>query len=136
MSLMKVFDTGESALSANRMWLELIANNMANAQTTRTPEGGPYRRKLPIFSEILDQEMGGNAIGVQVSGVVPDRAPMQRLYKPGHPDADKDGFVLMPNVNVVTEMVDMITVQRSYDANVTVVSAIKNMANKAMEIGR
>ena len=135
MGLMKVFDTGESALSANRMWLELVANNMANAQTTRTPEGGPYRRKLPVFSQVLDEEMG-MATGVQVTGVVSDKAPMQRVYKPGHPDADKTGFVLMPNVNVVSEMVDMITIQRSYDANVTMLSAVKNMANKSLDIGR
>ncbi len=135
MSLMKVFGTGESALSANRFWLELVANNMANAQTTRTPEGGPYRRKLPVFSQVLDQELGTNG-GVQVTGVVADRAPLQRVYKPGHPDADKNGFVLMPNVNVVTEMVDMISIQRSYDANVTMLSAVKNMTNKSLEIGR
>ncbi len=135
MSLLKVFDTGESALAANRFWLELVANNMANAQTTRTPEGGPYKRKLPVFSQILDEEMGV-ATGVQVTGVVPDKAPLQRVYKPGHPDADPDGFVLMPNVNVVSEMVDMISIQRSYDANVTMLSAVKNMTNKSLEIGR
>ncbi|MBM3268376.1 MAG: flagellar basal body rod protein FlgC [Candidatus Sericytochromatia bacterium] len=133
--MLKVFDTGESALAANRFWLELVANNMANAQTTRTPEGGPYRRKLPVFSQILDQELGV-ATGVQVTGVVPDQRPLQKTYKPGHPDADRDGFVLMPNVNVVTEMVDMISIQRSYDANVTMLSAVKNMTNKSLEIGR
>jgi flagellar basal-body rod protein FlgC len=135
MGLMKVFHTGESALAANRFWLELVANNMANAQTTRTPEGGPYRRKLPVFSQILDAAMG-MANGVQITGIVPDEAPLQRVYKPGHPDADDKGFVLMPNVNIVSEMVDMIGIQRSYDANVTMLSAVKNMANKSMEIGR
>ena len=132
MSLMNVFGTGESALAANRQWLEVIAGNLANAQTTRTPDGGPYRRKVPLFSEVLDQEMSG----VRVSGIEEDKAPFQRVYKPGHPDADKDGFVNMPNVNVVTEMVDMIGVQRSYDANVTVIQAIKSMANKSLDIGR
>lgn len=135
MGLMDVFKTGESALAANRFWLELIANNMANAQTTRTPEGGPYRRKLPLFSQLLDSEIGIPA-GVQVTGVTFDVAPLQRVYKPGHPDADGNGFVLMPNVNIVSEMVDMITVQRSYDANVTALTAVKSMANKALEIGR
>ncbi|MEB3238065.1 MAG: flagellar basal body rod protein FlgC [Candidatus Sericytochromatia bacterium] len=132
MSLMNVFNTGESALAANRMWLEVIAGNLANAQTTRTDEGGPYRRKVPLFSEVLDAEMQG----VRVSAIEQDQSPLQRVYKPGHPDADKDGFVSMPNVNVVTEMVDMIGVQRSYDANVTVMQAIKSMANKSMDIGR
>ncbi|MBM3258924.1 MAG: flagellar basal body rod protein FlgC [Candidatus Sericytochromatia bacterium] len=132
MSLMNVFNTGESALAANRMWLEVIAGNLANAQTTRTEEGGPYRRKVPLFSEVLDAEIQG----VRVSAIEQDQSPLQRVYKPGHPDADKDGFVSMPNVNVVTEMVDMIGVQRSYDANVTVMQAIKSMANKSMDIGR
>jgi flagellar basal-body rod protein FlgC len=132
MSLMNVFNTGESALAANRMWLEVIAGNLANAQTTRTEEGGPYRRKVPLFSEVLDAEIQG----VRVSAIERDQSPLQRVYKPGHPDADKDGFVSMPNVNVVTEMVDMIGVQRSYDANVTVMQAIKSMANKSMDIGR
>ncbi|MEB3298631.1 MAG: flagellar basal body rod protein FlgC [Candidatus Sericytochromatia bacterium] len=132
MSLMNVFNTGESALAANRMWLEVIAGNLANAQTTRTEEGGPYRRKVPLFSEVLEAEMQG----VRVSAIEQDRSPFQKVYKPGHPDADKDGFVNMPNVNVVTEMVDMIGVQRSYDANVTVMQAIKSMTNKAMDIGR
>ncbi|MBI6546422.1 MAG: flagellar basal body rod protein FlgC [Cyanobacteria bacterium NC_groundwater_1444_Ag_S-0.65um_54_12] len=135
MSIERVFDIGGSALSANRLWLELIANNMANAQTTRTPEGGPYRRKLPVFTEILDQELG-IAAGVQVNGILPDQRPFQKVYRPGHPDADKNGFVLMPDINIVTEMVDMIAVQRSYDANVTLLGAVKSMTNKSMEIGR
>lgn len=131
----KVWDVAGSALSANRMWMELVANNMANAQTTRTPEGGPYQRKLPVFAEILGAETGEPA-GVAINGVTTDKSPLQRVYKPGHPDADANGFVLMPNVNVVTEMVDMISIQRGYDANVTVLSAVKAMGSKALEIGR
>lgn len=135
MGIGKVWDVAGSALSANRLWMELVANNMANAQTTRTPEGGPYRRKLPVFAEILEEETG-EPTGVRIGGIATSQAPLQRVYKPGHPDADAAGFVLMPNVNVVTEMVDMISIQRAYDANVTVLGAIKAMSSKALEIGR
>ncbi|MEB3187215.1 MAG: flagellar basal body rod protein FlgC [bacterium] len=135
MSLQDVFKTGASALSANRFWLETIANNMANSSTTRTAEGGPYQRQSPLFQELLDSETG-QGHGVEVTGVVRDSSPGELIYKPGHPDADANGFVRMPNVNVVTEMVDMISVQRAYDASVTTVQAAKNMINKSLEIGR
>jgi len=134
-SLYDVFNTGASAMTANRFWLEAIANNMANANVTRTPEGGPYKRQMPVFQQILDEETGAGK-GVQVVGTVRDSSEGQLVYKPGHPDADANGFVRMPNVNVVTEMVDMISVQRSYDANVSAVNAAKNMHQKALEIGR
>lgn len=135
MGLDSVFDTGASALSANRFWLETIANNLANANATRTPQGGPYQRQMPVFQQMLDQETG-MAQGVEAVGTVRDTHPGELVYKPGHPDADANGFVRMPNVNVVNEMVDMITVQRSYDSNVTVVNAAKNMQTKALDIGR
>lgn len=134
MSLYSVFDTGASALTANRFWLETIANNMANANVTHTPQGGPYQRQMPIFQQMVDQETGAH--GVEVAGTVRDSSPGQLVYKPGHPDADANGFVRMPNVNIVTEMVDMITVQRSYDSNVSVINAAKNMHTKALEIGK
>lgn len=135
MGLYNVFDIGASALTANRFWLETIANNMANASATRTPEGGPYKRKMPTFQSVLD-EMTGMGGGVHVTGTNQDQTPGPLIYKPGHPDADPNGFVRMPNVNVVTEMVDMITVSRSYDANVTIINAAKNMHQKSLEIGR
>lgn len=135
MSLQNVFDTGASALTANRFWLEMIASNMANSSTTRTPQGGPYQRQMPVFQQLLDEETGFGK-GVQVVGTLRDSSQGQLVYKPGHPDADTNGFVRMPNVNVVTEMVDMITVQRSYDSNISVVNAAKNMHTKAMDIGR
>ncbi len=135
MGMMSVFDVGGSALTADRMWLEIIANNLANSQTTQTPEGGPYRRRVPVFSEILDQHTGQPA-GVEMTGIAYDQSPFQRRYDPGNPAADKNGFVLMPNVNPVNEMVDLITVERTYDANTSVISALKNMSNKAMDIGK
>ena len=135
MSLYNVFDTGASALTADRFWLETIANNMANVDTTRTPQGGPYQREMPVFQELLDKETG-LAKGVEVVGTVKDTKPGPLVYDPGHPDADANGFVRMPNVNVVTEMVDMITVQRTYDANISVVNAAKNMQSKVLDIGK
>lgn len=131
MSLFNAIDTSATALSANRLWLEVIANNLANASTTRTPDGGPYRREVPVFQSMVD-----NILGVQVSSVAKDQTPFEKVYRPGHPDADAQGFVMMPNVNVVTEMVDMIAANRAYEANVTVTNAAKAMNTKALEIGR
>ena len=135
MTLGKVLDISATAMTANRFWLERISNNMANATTTRTAEGGPYAREIPVFQEILDQETGTPS-GVQATGVMKDDSPFPRVYNPGHPDADADGFVTMPNVNVINEMVDMIAASRTYEANITVSNAAKNMMNKALEIGR
>ena len=135
MSLGKIFDISASAMTANRFWLERISNNMANASTTRTAEGGPYQREMPIFQQILDQETGGPQ-GVQATGITKDTTPFPVVYNPGHPDADAQGFVRMPNVNVIDEMVDMIAASRSFEASITVSNAAKNMMNKAIEIGR
>lgn len=135
MSIYNVFDTSASALTANRFWLEAISNNMANSAATRTPEGGPYQRQVPVFQTLLD-EATGQLKGVQVTGTHKDQTPGPLVYKPGHPDADANGFVRMPNVNVVTEMVDMIAVSRAYDSNVTIANAAKNMHQKSLEIGR
>ncbi len=135
MSIYSVFDVSASALTANRFWLEAISNNMANSSATRTPEGGPYQRQMPVFQTMLD-EATGQLKGVQVVGTHKDAAPGPLVYKPGHPDADPSGFVRMPNVNVVSEMVDMIAVSRAYDSNVTIANAAKNMHQKSLEIGR
>lgn len=135
MSLGNVLDISASAMTANRFWLERISNNLANATTTRTAEGGAYRREIPVFQEILDQETG-TPMGVQATGVVKDPSTQPRVYNPGHPDADAQGFVTMPNVNVVSEMVDMIAASRTYEANITVSTAAKQMMNKAIDIGR
>jgi flagellar basal-body rod protein FlgC len=135
MSLGNIFDITASAMTANRFWLERISNNMANATTTRTAAGGPYQREVPVFQQILDAETQA-PMGVQATGVVKDQSAFPRVYNPGHPDADAQGFVTMPNVNVINEMVDMIAAQRNFEANITVSSAVKNMMNKAIEIGR
>lgn len=137
-------DASASGMTAERLRMDVISNNIANVNTTRTEEGGPYRRQVPIFqsrsgqnsfSQILSQQMDTGS-GVRVTGIVKDNSPTRRVYDPSHPDANKEGYVEMPNVNIVAEMVDMITATRAYEANVTSVNAAKNMAMKALEIGR
>jgi len=141
-------DVSASGLTAERLRLELIANNIANAETTRTAEGGPYRRQVPVFqprsrgafAAFLDAYRSGSAHGpgdgVRVVGVVRDQSPPRMRYDPSHPDADDEGYVAMPNVDVVTEMVDLVSASRAYEANVSAIEAAKRMALRALEIGR
>ena len=127
-----------SGLSAQRRRLDIIANNIANANTTRTPDGGPYRRQQVLFTPHLE-EMGGGVTrpaGVELPETVIDPSPPRSVYDPGHPDADPRGYVMMPNVNPVREMVDMIAATRAYEANATAMGAAKSMALKALEIGK
>ncbi|MEB3330133.1 MAG: flagellar basal body rod protein FlgC [Candidatus Sericytochromatia bacterium] len=137
-TLSSILDITATSMAANRFWLERISNNLANVNTTRGPDGQPYRRELPIFAELVNRELGieGEPGGVEATGVVKDNTPFPRVYNPGHPHADAQGFVSMPNVNVVTEMVDMITASRSYEAAITVSTSAKTMASKAIEIGK
>lgn len=138
MTLANILDISASAMTANRFWLERISNNLANANTTQGADGGPYRREVPVFSEILSNEFGAGTqpMGVQATGVVKDNSAFPQVYNPGHPHANAQGFVSMPNVNVVNEMVDMIAASRTFEANITVSSAAKNMMSKAIEIGK
>jgi flagellar basal-body rod protein FlgC len=144
-NFLNALDISSSGLSSQRTRMNLIAMNLSHMQTTRTPEGGPYRRKAPIFDtqplfqgfrgrlrDSLDRELED----VQVNEVVQDRRDFKMVFDPSHPDADEFGYVLMPNVNVVEEMVDMISAKRGYEANVTAVKASKDMALKALEILR
>ena len=141
-SSMRVSATG---LEAQMKRMNTISSNIANAETTRTEEGTPYRREDPIFaaetdrenfSEVLDNAMDENVQGVRVVDIARDEKPPKMVYDPNHPDANADGYVAMPNVNVVEEMANMISAQRSYEANVTSMNAAKSMAQKALEIGR
>ncbi len=145
---MNFFDsmqTSASGLSAQRLRMNLTSNNLANTNTTRTEQGGPYQRKEPVFAatpvqgtfgEMLNAEMGGSPTEVNVVNVVNDaREPLMK-YDPLHPDANSQGFVSMPNINMMEEMVNMMTASRSYEANVTAISTSKNMVLKALEIGR
>lgn len=126
---MGTFDISASGLVAQRFRLDAIASNLANAETTRTPDGGPYVRKQVIFE-------AGTDPGVQAVSAVPDNRPARSVHLPGHPDADAQGNVQMPNVNTVEEMVDLVAATRSYEANVTALNASKGMVKKALEIGR
>jgi len=128
-------DISASGLFAQRQRLDVIANNIANAGTTRTPEGGPYRRKEVLFKTHLTEQEGELA-GVEVAGVAEDGNPPNMVYDPGHPDAGPDGMVAMPNVNPVQEMVDMISATRAYEANVQAINSARSMGSKALEIGR
>lgn len=136
------FRVSASGLAAQRLRLNLIAENVANAQTTRTREGGPYQRRDPIFSAkpfdetLTDEITAAGSTGVTVDRIEADRAPPRMQYDPSHPDANPDGFVAMPNIDVVTEMVNMMSASRSYESNVAVLNATKAMALKALEIGR
>jgi flagellar basal-body rod protein FlgC len=141
-SSMKVSASG---LDAQMRRMNTISSNIANAETTRAEGGGPYKRKDPVFAaqteresfgEVLQNAMDENVQGVQVTEVHEDQRPPRMVYNPGHPDANPEGYVAMPNVNTVEEMANMISAQRSYEANVTAMNAAKAMANKALEIGR
>ena len=147
MSMFGGLEISASGLTAERMRMDVTAENLANAQTTRGANGQPYRRKEVILQEAstsfgatLSNVMGGGPTagngGVQVAGVVEDQTPLKRIYDPGHPDADAQGYVSMPNVNPVTEMVDLISASRAYEANVTAMQAAKTMFSRTLEILR
>ncbi|MGC8972022.1 MAG: flagellar basal body rod protein FlgC [bacterium] len=133
MSLLDIMEISASGLTAQRLRLDIIASNLANVETTRTDNGMPYRRKVPIFRELLDH-FSGTPKGVEVIGIVEDNSPFRMVYDPGHPDANREGYVLYPNVNPVIEMADMISATRSYEANLALVNASKNMFIKSLEI--
>lgn len=137
MRFFRAMDINSSALGAQRLRLDLVAANIANANTTRTPEGGPYRRKVPIFAEDLQEAMGSEALsGVRVLAVTEDQEPFRQVYDPSHPDANADGYVLYPNVNIVNEMVNLMEAGRAYEANVTAFNASKEIFKAALSIGK
>lgn len=151
MGLFNGFNVSASALTAQRLRMDVISSNVANAETTRgqyvNGEWVPYRRKMVIM-----EPMGGNSFqsqlnhllgkgsqsaeGVKVTRIVEDSTPFKRVYNPFHPDADQEGYVRLPNVDMLKEMVDMVSASRAYEANVTALNATKSMIMKAMEIGR
>lgn len=144
MGIFTAIDASASGLTAERLRMDVISNNIANANTTRTATGGAYRRQMvvfqprasqPSFLQTLNKQLSGGE-GVRVAGIKQDNAPLRKMYDPSHPDANTEGYVEMPNVQIVSEMVDMISATRAYEANVTAVNAAKSMALKALEIGR
>jgi len=150
MSFFNSFNTSASALTANRVRMDVIAQNVANASTTRTADGGPYRRKTVLFEEIRDP-MGFSSIferslnsanrtqgqgnGVRVARIVEDHRPGFLVHDPTHPDANEDGYVRMPNVNIVEEMVNMISASRTYEANITAMTSFRGMVQRTLDIG-
>jgi len=146
------FDISSSALTANRLRMDVISSNIANAETTRgsivNGEFVPYKRKLvvvepnqPSFSSVLNQTIGGigrakQMKGVHVTKIIEDSSPTKLVYNPTHPDANAEGYVNMPNVDIAKEMVDMLAATRAYEANVTALNATKSMFVKALEIGK
>lgn len=152
MTLFNALAVSATGMTSNRLWIDLIANNISNVNSV-AKNGDPYRRKVPVFLEMLrevnpevesemaafdfgnepSKEMGG---GVQTYRVVRDKSDFKQVYEPGNPNADKMGFVKKPNVEVINEMVDMIAANRAYDASVQTANAAKAMVNKALEIGK
>lgn len=143
MDFLNALHISTSGLTVQRARMNVISTNLANMYTTRTATGGPYRRQLVVleskpvedFESILRSE-AESLCGVTVAGIVEDLTSFRRMYSPGHPDADKDGYVYMPNIDVITEMTDMMLARRSYEANVTAIGSTKAMLLKALEIGR
>jgi flagellar basal-body rod protein FlgC len=134
-----------SGMTANRMRMNTISSNIANINTTRTPEGGPYRRKDVVFESIPDGKSFGEVLmsqpernmqRVQVTDIAEDRRAPLMKYEPNHPDANEDGYVAYPNINLMEEMANMISASRAYEANVSAMNATKDMAMTALEIGR
>lgn len=145
MGIFRSIDTSASGLTAERLRMDVISNNIANVNTTRSEDGGPFRRELVVFQarrpagrwpfqeKQMPQKIG---TGVRAVSIMKDAAPFKLEYNPSHPDADKDGYVRLPNVDIVHEMVDMITATRAYEANVTCINSAKDMISSALNIGR
>lgn len=141
MSLFSAISVGASGMAAQRQRAELLVENLANAETTRTPDGGPYRRKDAVFessdvaspfASVFDTQIHGS--GVTVSSIVTDTSAPQRRYMPGHPDADADGYVAFPNISPAEDMVDLMSAARGYEANVAAISAVKDMIQRSLDL--
>ena len=145
MDFLTALKISSSGLSAQRMRMDVISSNLANVNTTQTPEGGPYRRRDVVFAsqpvaesfeEVLSSELETKLQKVEVVDVAIDPRPAKMIYDPSHPDANATGYVGMPDINVIEEMVNILSATRSYEANVAVINATKSMATKTLEIGR
>ena len=139
MSIFTAMNISASGLTAERLRMDVISANITNANTTRTEEGGAYRRKVAVFQEQLTQASQANKKklgGIQAVAIVDDPSDMKMEYDPTHPDADENGYVEKPNVDILSETIDMMVATRSYEAQVTTLNATKSMYTKALEIGR
>lgn len=146
MSFLSSFDISASGLTAERQRLDIASENIANSNTTRTESGGPYRRKMVVLQEVPSTSFRSkfNSLlnrtaskgGVRVTEIVEDQRDLQPVYNPDHPDANEEGYVMMPNVDLVKETVDGMSATRSYEANITAFNAMKLMAQRAIDIGK
>ena len=146
MGMFDALNVSATGLTAERLRMDVTAENLANAQTTRGADGQPYRRKEVVLQEragsgtfgaaLQSAISGGRPGGVEAAAIVQDATPLKQVYDPGHPDADADGYVQMPNVDPVAEMVDLISAQRAYEANVTAMQAAKQMFSKTLDLLR
>ena len=139
MDIFTSMDISASALKSQRIRLNTISSNLANVETTSTPEGGPYKKKSVYFQTKpmpFKEQLDNSMQGVEVTKIIEDTTEPRKIYDPSHPDAAEDGYVAMPNISVLKEMVDMMSATRAYEANTTVIKSAKRMALKALEIGR
>lgn len=138
MNAFRILDIASSGMAAERKRLEVVATNIANVETLRTPEGGPYRRREVVFEALLDEYARDNERLplVKIDEVRLDPSEFKRVLMPGHPDADAEGYVRMPNVELMTEMVDLMSAMRSYEANMRTVRAFKSMVEASLAVGR
>jgi flagellar basal-body rod protein FlgC len=146
--MLEILKTAGSALTAQRLRMDVISSNLANSEATSTPEGGPYTRERVVFGPVLRDSLsklsssadsianGAMNGGVEVKAIVQDDEAPRMVFDPTHPDANEDGFVAYPNVDMITEMTDMLSASRSYEANITIVNVAKSMAQRALDIGR
>ncbi|WP_434798856.1 flagellar basal body rod protein FlgC [Terrisporobacter vanillatitrophus] len=134
MSVFSGMRISASGLSAERMRMDVISSNIANVKTTRTEDGDAYKRKIATFEENYDEKLG--MLGVKTTSIEDDNSPMNRVYEPSHPDADEEGYVEYPNVDLLVEMTDLISASRAYESNIDTLNAQKNMISKALEIGK
>ena len=134
MSVFSGMRISASGLSAERLRMDVISSNVANARTTRTEDGGAYVRKVASFQENYDEKLG--MLGVKAVAIEEDKSPLRREYEPNNPDADAEGYVEYPNVDLLVEMSDLITASRAYESNIDTLNAQKDMISKALEIGR
>jgi flagellar basal-body rod protein FlgC len=142
-SLFSVLSVSASGMAAQRVRAELVVQNLANSETTRTPEGGPYRRQDAVFQSapqtspfaaVFQTELGSGVSGVEVSEVIQDASEGEKRYQPGHPDADKEGYVAYPNVNPSEDIVDLLGAQRGYSGNIAAMTAIKDMIMRSIDL--
>ena len=141
MNFLKTLGTSASGLYAQRKRMDIIASNLANIETTRTEEGGPYRRKMVVMStkemdQDFDKMFNSRVKGVQIEDIVEDQAPFKKVYNPSHPDANSDGYLYKPNVDLIVESTNMLMAKRAFEANIAAIKATRQMIIKALEIGR